>query len=99
MKERIYRALQEAGQQPGCERLAAQAEKCAFAAISTIHSFCGRLIRDNYEYAGVSPTVAIADEAQASMLKTGALESAVEQLDAPEFFEKYAPRGSTRRIG
>ncbi len=99
MKERIYRALQEAGQQPGGERLAAQAEKCAFADISTIHSYCGRLIRDHFEYAGVSPTVAIADDAQASMLKAGALESAVEQFDAPAFFGKYASRGSTRRIG
>ena len=99
MKERIYRTLQEAGQQPGCERLAAQAEKCAFADISTIHSFCGRLIRDHFEYAGVSPTFAIADEAQAALLKSGALESAIEQFDAPEFFGKYAPRGNTRRIG
>ena len=98
MKERIYRRLQEAGQSPGCERLAAQAEKCAFADISTIHSFCGRLIRDHFEYAGVSPTVAVSDEAQAVMLKTSALEGAIEQFEAPGFFEKYAPRGETRRI-
>lgn len=98
MKERIYRRLQEAGQSPGGERLAAQAEKCAFADISTIHSFCGRLIRDHFEYAGVSPTISVSDEAQAVMLKTSALESAIEQYEAPGFFEKYAPRGETRRI-
>jgi ATP-dependent helicase/nuclease subunit A len=98
MKERIYRALQEAGQLKGGARLAAQAEKCAFADISTIHSFCGRLIRDHFEYAGVSPTFAVADEAQAAMLKSSALESVIEQFGAEGFFEKYAPRGGTRRI-
>lgn len=98
MKERIYRRLQEAGQEPGGERLAAQAEKCAFADISTIHSFCGRLIRDHFDYAGVSPTVVISDEAQAVMTRQSALENAIEQFEAPGFFEKYAPRGETRRI-
>lgn len=98
MKERIYQRLQEAGQVPGGGRLAAQAEKCAFADISTIHSFCGRLIRDHFEQAGVSPTFTVADEAQSALLKQAALESAIEQLNAPGFFEKYAPRGDTGRI-
>ncbi len=98
MKERIYRRLQEAGQESGGERLAAQAEKCAFADISTINSFCVRLIRNHFEYAGVSPTATVADDAQAVMLKANALQSAIEQYEAPGFFEKYAPRGETRRI-
>ncbi len=98
MKERIYRRLQEAGQQPGGARLAAQAEKCAVADISTIHSFCGRLVRDHFELAGVSPAVAIADDAQAAMMRQSALDAAIDALDAPDFFRKYAPRGDTSRI-
>jgi len=99
MKERIARRLSEAGGDP---RMAAQAEKCAFADISTIHAFCGRVIRDNFEQAGVSPVYAVADEAGISAMKQSAMDDAIEQAAGnPEmrpFFEKFAPRGDTQRV-
>jgi ATP-dependent helicase/nuclease subunit A len=98
MKERIFRRLQEAGGQ----RLAAQAEKCAFADISTIHSFCGRVIRDNFEQAGLSPTFAVADEAAIAAMKERAMDDAAEALAREPafsgFIERFAPRGDLQRI-
>lgn len=98
MKERIYRRLQEAGG----ARLAAQAEKCAFADISTIHAFCGRVIRDNFAQAGVSPSFAVADEASISAMKQRAMdeatESAAQQSGLRAFIERFSARGDMRRI-
>ncbi len=98
MKERIFRRLQEAGGQ----RLAAQAEKCAFADISTIHAFCGRVIRDNFEQAGLSPSFAVADEAAIAAMKQRAMDDAAEALAREAafsgFIERFAPRGDMQRI-
>ncbi len=100
MRGRIYQRLQEAGKADA--RLAAQAEKCAFADISTLHAFCGRLIRDNFAQAGVSPTFAIADGAEAARLIQDALDGAIEQAleDAPQrrIVLKYAGRGDMQAL-
>lgn len=100
MRERIYKRLQDAGTES--PRLAAQAEKCAFADISTLHAFCGRLIRDNFEQAGTSPSITIASEAETARLKQEALEQAIEQaaqdaLKRP-LVEKYSSRGDVDQI-
>ena len=93
MKERIFRRLTAAGNDN--PRLAVQAEKCAFADISTIHAFCGRVVRDNFAHAGVLPTFAIADSAQTAMIRQRAMDAAVSETLAGqhEFIAKYAPRG------
>jgi len=100
MRERIYNRLQEASS--GSLRLAAQAEKCAVADISTLHAFCGRLIRDSFEHAGTSPAFGIADEVQTSRLKQAALEQVLEQAAEDErmlqFAQKFAPRGNMDNI-
>ena len=98
MRERIYNRLQAADG----ARFAVQAEKCAFADISTIHAFCGRVIRDNFEQAGVSPTVAVADEAAIGMLRNAAMEQTLEQAAQDpgrrHFISKYSPRGDMQGI-
>lgn len=100
MRERIYKRLQDAG--TASARLAAQAEKCAFADISTLHAFCGRLIRDNFEYAGTSPLFAIASEAETARLKQEAMAQAIEQSKADAAMrpvvEKYSSRGDTEQL-
>jgi len=100
MRERIYKRLQDAGTES--PRLAAQAEKCAFADISTLHAFCGRLIRDNFEQAGTSPSFTIASEAETARLKQEALEQAVEQAAQDtakrSLVEKYSSRGDVDQI-
>lgn len=99
MRGRIHQRLQEAGKQDA--RLAAQAEKCAFADISTLHAFCGRLIRDNFAQAGVSPTFAIADEAKTARLKQNALDDVIEEALASaqrHIVLKYAGRGDMENL-
>ena len=93
MKERIFKRLMAAGNDN--PRLAVQAEKCAFADISTIHAFCGRVVRDNFAYAGVLPTFAIADTTQTAMIRQRAMDTAVSEMlaDQHSFIAKYAPRG------
>ncbi len=100
MRERIYKRLQDAG--TASPRLAAQAEKCAFADISTLHAFCGRLIRDNFEYAGTSPSFAIASDAETARLRQEAMAQAIEQAKADAAMrpvaEKFSNRGDTEQI-
>jgi ATP-dependent helicase/nuclease subunit A len=100
MRSRIHQRLQEAGKKDA--RLAAQAEKCAFADISTLHSFCGRLIRDNFAQAGVSPTFAIADAAEVAKLQQTALDKVIEEALADSARRhvvlKYANRGDMESL-
>ena len=100
MKERIYTRLSHAAAQKNDQRLAAQAEKSIFSDISTIHVFCNSLIRDNFEYAKVSPTFTVAGDADTALLKQRALDSAVEALEEKtgSFFMRYAPRANTSAI-
>ena len=98
MKEKIFRRLQEAKS----PRLAAQAEKCAFADISTIHSFCGRIIRDNFEHAGVSPDYSVADDALIGVLKNRAMDDILEEAARDEslrgFFGRFSPKGDLKYV-
>ncbi|MGI5849698.1 MAG: UvrD-helicase domain-containing protein [Christensenellales bacterium] len=100
MRERIYRRLQQAS--CGSARLAAQAEKCAFADISTIHAFCGRVLRDNFEQAGISPVFTVADEAEIRMLREKAMDICIEHALMDESMKrsaaKFCARGDTQGI-
>ncbi len=100
MKERIYQRLSEEGKSD--LRLAAQAEKCAFADISTIHAFCGQVVRDNFEYAGASPAFSVADEAGIKILKQRAMTTVTERASQDKqkrvFIEKFSNRGDMQRI-
>lgn len=102
MRERIYRRLQDASMTQNSPRLAAQAEKCVFADISTIHAFCNRLVRDNFAYAGVSPTFAVGSEPELNLLKQRALDHAIEDAQNNAgmnvFLSRYSPRGDMQGI-
>ncbi len=65
-------------------RFRQQAEYAEFASISTIHSFCTDLLRAQFQVAGVDPAFRIADSAEANILKTRALEFAMNQAYARE---------------
>lgn len=102
MRERIYRRLQDASITQESPRLAAQAEKCVFADISTIHAFCNRLVRDNFAHAGVSPTFAVGSEPELNLLKQRALDHAIEDAQSNAgmnvFLSRYSPRGDMQGI-
>lgn len=102
MRERIYLRLLDASRDKASPSLAAQAEKCAFADISTIHAFCNRVIRDNFEYAGVSPTFAVGSTPETGMLRQRALDAAIETAaqrpGMHAFWTRHAPRGDMRVV-
>lgn len=60
-----------------CER---QLSDIATADISTLHAFCGKIIRNYFFVAGVSPDFKIIDQADANVLKKQAIEKTFKEL-------------------
>ena len=86
LRSRILSGIAEmTASQPALRR---QTALCARAHIGTIHSFCGDLLREHCAAAALSPDFQIADENQASALKTATLdkvlEAAYETIEADE---------------
>ncbi len=79
MKERIFAALYEAAVKHG-SRLARQAEMLNDADICTIHSFCSRVIKENFEQAGVPPVFYTLSQGEADILRNEAMEELFEEL-------------------
>ncbi|MCK4851153.1 MAG: UvrD-helicase domain-containing protein, partial [Phycisphaerae bacterium] len=81
MRERIGRIIRELAQQrPGDKHLARQAARVSTAAISTIHSFCQTVLRQNFARAGLDPHFTIIDADEALLVKSAALEQVFEEL-------------------
>ncbi len=77
MKRRIAKRLASAAANASGERavfLRAQAEDVGEAQISTIHAFCGQLIRRNFFLAGLDPAFRVANDTQSALLKTQAMD-------------------------
>ena len=69
LKQRIRGALSDAiATDPSNKRLKRQQLLLPSAKITTIHSFCFDLIRQNVHLLGISPSVKISEEAQSSLL-------------------------------
>ncbi len=68
---------------PLSDRLGEQLKDLATADISTIHSWCGRIIRNYFFVAGVSPDFRVIDVAEAGALKADAMSKTFR-----EFYEK-----------
>ncbi len=75
MRHRLRAAIEARQAEPG------QAERCALhlarldaAQISTLHSFCYRLVRENFGELGTDPTAAVLTEDQARVLAAETLE-------------------------
>lgn len=75
MKERIRKALDEAiTKNPDSEFLIRQNTLIANANISTIDSFCGRLVRENYNDIGIDPSFRICDSSEETMFFNDAID-------------------------
>ena len=80
MKERIYYALQDKiAENPDNSFLREQITLLGQAQISTIHSFCMNLIRENFHLLGIRHDFDIADEVRLSSIKKEALENVIEK--------------------
>ncbi len=89
MKERLKSALMDRIAD-GREDLSEQLNDVSNADISTLHSFCARLIRTYFYVADVSPDFKIADATQAKILKDKAVSKLMRSRytsNSPEFNE------------
>lgn len=61
----------------GRDRLRTQLDNLSFSDIGTMDSFCARLIHENFEYLGVSPTLKLMDEVETDDLKRRVMEKLI----------------------
>ncbi|MBN1391224.1 MAG: helicase-exonuclease AddAB subunit AddA [Sedimentisphaerales bacterium] len=78
MRARIGEQLKDAFLESGDKHLRLQLMLLQSADISTIHSFCKRLITEFFYKLGLDPTFGIIDGDEARLLKTEALEKTIE---------------------
>lgn len=88
MKEKIRKRLETERSEPV---IAAALDSLESSDISTIHSFCQRLIRSQFQAIGKDPFVGICDEAQKKQLMRKAFRCALDLLSEENdvFFEEY----------
>ena len=75
MRQRIGAALDLAARER--PELGAQAMALSRASISTLHRFCGNLLREHFQALGVDPAFRIGDEQECGVLSAQAMEDAL----------------------
>jgi len=75
MRQRIGSALEEAARER--PELGVQAMALSRASISTLHRFCGNLLREHFQALGVDPAFRIGDEQECGVLAAQAMEDAL----------------------
>ncbi len=106
MKERIGKAIGEAiRNDPDSTGLRRQAVLLNHADIMTIHSFCMRVARENYNRLGIDPAFRVADDTEILLLKDEVLNRLFEEKyasDEPEDFlymvESYSDGTSDAKL-
>ena len=80
MRERIGEAIVKAlDENPSDRNLERQLSLLNRSSITTIHSFCLEIIRNNFHQIGLDPGFRIADETEGAILREEALEEALEE--------------------
>lgn len=80
LKARILDELSERlTYDPGNRHLRRQTSLCFEAPISTIHSFCTEIIRENAHLLSISPDFRVADESESGLIKDKVLEELLEE--------------------
>ncbi len=105
MKERIHAAIEKALQeQPNNEHLQRQAALIHQANISTMHTFCMSVIRENFHRIGLDSGVRVGESGEIELLKQDVLKLVLEeayQNATPEFLffvECYSPKKSDSEL-
>lgn len=98
MRERLEARFEEGASEN--ESLRRQAERVENAQISTLHSFCQKLIREFFEVAGIDPLAGLAEETLQKKLLEQAAQEALEESyelakEDPQLFsltQKFSPQ-------
>lgn len=81
MRERISEAISKAlDKNPGSKILQKQLTLLNKASITTLHSFCLDVIKNNFQYIDLDPNFRIANETEALLMKTEALDELFEDI-------------------
>lgn len=102
MRERIAEAVSKSlDKNPDSRLLQRQLALLNKANITTIHSFCLDVIRNNFHYIGLNPGFKISDETEALLLKIEALDDLFEEIYSEdtlkeEFFDLLECYGGNR---
>ena len=100
MRERIGEALEKAiEKEPKSQRLHRQMILLGKASITTIHSFCMDVVKNNYHRLDLNPDFRIADETESYLLKLEALDDMFEdkyEEGAEEFLQLLDAYGGNR---
>ena len=99
MKEKLKNAITERLEKSGDKRLKVQLGEVATADISTMHAFCGRLIRSYFFATKIAPDYKILDESDATVLKYRSIERAFKEFydDGEEWFYTLIDRHAVSR--
>ncbi|MFU0824172.1 helicase-exonuclease AddAB subunit AddA [Clostridium sp.] len=85
MKERIAKAISdELTKHPKSRQLQRQLTLINKASITTMHSFCLEVIRNNFHYIDLDPNFRIGDETETILLKGEVIEEMFEEMYEPE---------------
>ncbi|MBO6138202.1 MAG: helicase-exonuclease AddAB subunit AddA [Lachnospiraceae bacterium] len=91
MRQKIRDALEERYEEdPENENVLRQRNLINMAHITTIHSFCLSVIRDNFNRIELEPTFRIGDEGELALMKEDGLEAVMERAyeeSSPEFMD------------
>lgn len=105
MKERILNGLEEkAEKEPANQHILRQIARVQKAQITTIHSFCLRLIREHFMEIDIDPAFRIGEEGEMGLLHQDALAEVLEEAygkkeeDFLAFLESYATGKSDQNI-
>lgn len=96
MRERLQARLAEAA--AGDRRMRAQAELLETAQISTLHSFCQRLVREYFQEVDIDPQSALGDETLCANLRAAAKADAMDWLYGQAAFGAEEPAALTAKF-
>ena len=91
MKEKIASAIEKRLEEnPDDEHLLKQRMMLPFAHISTIDSFCGELVRENFQSLGIAPDFKVLDESELDLMRNDAIDKVIEEAyaDNSDGFQK-----------
>jgi ATP-dependent helicase/nuclease subunit A len=80
MRGRIREALAKLQEKTGRSRLMHQLMLLDAAPISTLHSFCLQVVRENFSTAGIDPDAGVLDDDEAQLLKDDVLDGLFDRL-------------------
>lgn len=105
MRERILNAIEKkVSENPDNTHLQKQLAYIHNASISTIHSFCLNIIKENFTYVDIDPGFSLADESELTLIKADAMKEVLEKYyeeksqDFVAFIEKYSTSRSDKEI-